>query len=194
MAFLLTTAGIIFLNNKYNNVFKMDFTPLAVADSLRARTADSLRIVDSLKLADSLHIADSLKKAHTPDSLLKQETIAPETKPETKPEAKNTAHNEKAAQPPKKAEVKSKPEKQIAKEETKTAPPSKAKSGTDYNEWVKNTAELYELMDAKKAAKIIQKYSDNEARDILYAMKKKKAAEIISELSPEVVTRYMRKN
>jgi flagellar motility protein MotE (MotC chaperone) len=46
-------------------------------------------------------------------------------------------------------------------------------------------------MDTKKAAKIIEGYTDNIAREILFSMKKKKAAEIISELKPEAATRIM---
>jgi flagellar motility protein MotE (MotC chaperone) len=47
-------------------------------------------------------------------------------------------------------------------------------------------------MDAKKAAKIILTYSDNIAKDIVYSMKKKKAAEILAQLNPETVNRITR--
>jgi len=65
------------------------------------------------------------------------------------------------------------------------------KKDSTYNSWMKNSIKLYESMDTKKAAKIIQGYSDNIAREILFSMKKKKAAEIISELKPEAATRIM---
>ncbi|MDQ7817308.1 MAG: hypothetical protein RDU14_09835 [Melioribacteraceae bacterium] len=54
-----------------------------------------------------------------------------------------------------------------------------------YNKWVKSSVKLYEAMDSKKAAKIIQGYNDNIARDIIYSMKKKKAAEIMAEFKPD---------
>jgi flagellar motility protein MotE (MotC chaperone) len=44
-------------------------------------------------------------------------------------------------------------------------------------------------MDPKDAAKVIQKYSDNEARELIYKMKKNKAAAILSNLNPDFVNR-----
>jgi len=61
-----------------------------------------------------------------------------------------------------------------------------------YKSWLKKTVALYEAMDSKKVAKIILTYSDNIAKDIVYAMKKKKAAEILSQLTPETVNRITR--
>lgn len=61
-----------------------------------------------------------------------------------------------------------------------------------YNTWLKSTVKMYEAMDSKKAAKIIQKYSDNVARDIIYTMNRKKAAQIMSELNPETVIKLTR--
>ena len=153
----------------------MDFSPPGLNDSLKAK-ADSLR-ADSLK-------ADSLKIAHKNDTTLSAK------------EGQGGANNSKISFPEvKKEQIAEKPaEKPAAKEEPKQVSASKAKAEAEYNDWVKNTAGLYDLMDSKKAAKIIQKLSDNEARDILYAMKKKKAAEILAELSPEVATRFTRKN
>ena len=66
------------------------------------------------------------------------------------------------------------------------------KSDSTYRIWTKKTAALYGAMDSQKAAKIIQNYSDNVARDILYSMKKKKAAEILAYLNPETANRMTR--
>lgn len=60
-----------------------------------------------------------------------------------------------------------------------------------YQKWVKDSVKLYESMDTKKAAKIIEGFSDNIARDIIFSMKKKKAAEIIAEFRPEVANRII---
>jgi len=68
----------------------------------------------------------------------------------------------------------------------------KAKNDSTYRIWTKKTAALYEAMDSPKAAKIIQKYSDSVARDILYSMKKKKAAEVLANLNPETANRMTR--
>lgn len=58
-----------------------------------------------------------------------------------------------------------------------------------YTTWLKSTVKMYEAMNAKQAAKYIQKFSDSEARDLIYAMKKKKAAEVLANLDEETVTK-----
>jgi flagellar motility protein MotE (MotC chaperone) len=60
----------------------------------------------------------------------------------------------------------------------------------EYERWKSKTVKLYEKMDAEQVAKVIQEFSDNKARDIIYSMKKKKAAEVLSYLTPELVYRY----
>lgn len=97
-------------------------------------------------------------------------------------------------------EVKKNPkqEKEL-KKETKEVPKTETtvaqvvetvKRDSAYFAWKKQTASLYEMMEPKKAAKIIQNFSDNVARDILYSMKKKKAAEILAQLNPETANRF----
>ena len=66
-----------------------------------------------------------------------------------------------------------------------------AKRDSLHKAWVKNTAKLYESMDTRKAAKIIQGYSDNIVRDLLLTMKRKKAAEILAEFKLETATRII---
>lgn len=67
----------------------------------------------------------------------------------------------------------------------------KAVKDSVYKKWVKDSVKLYEAMDTKKAAKIIQGYSDNIARDIIFSMKKKKAAEIMAEFKPDIANRII---
>ena len=62
----------------------------------------------------------------------------------------------------------------------------------EYSEWLKKVTAIYESLEPGKAAKIIQTYSDNVARDILYNMRKKNAAKIVAELSPETTNRIFR--
>jgi flagellar motility protein MotE (MotC chaperone) len=68
----------------------------------------------------------------------------------------------------------------------------KTESDEEYKKWVKETSKFYESMESAKAAKIILNYSDNIAKDILYSMKKKKAAEILAEINPEIAKRITR--
>lgn len=69
----------------------------------------------------------------------------------------------------------------------------RTQTDTIYTKWVKDTAKLYESMDPQKAAKIITQYSPEIARDIIYKMNKKKAAQVLSNLDPKtanMITRY----
>jgi flagellar motility protein MotE (MotC chaperone) len=92
--------------------------------------------------------------------------------------------------------------KNITKPEVKTTSIDKnlakiaemAKKDSIYQDWLKQTIKLYENMDTKKVAKIIQGYSDNIARDLILKMKKKKAAEILAEFKPEYVVRIISQN
>lgn len=56
-----------------------------------------------------------------------------------------------------------------------------------FTEWRKNTVKMFEAMDSKKAAVVLASYSDEMARELLYSMKKKKAAEILSLMNSEKV-------
>jgi flagellar motility protein MotE (MotC chaperone) len=64
---------------------------------------------------------------------------------------------------------------------------SKVESGSDsaHLAWKKNTVKMFEAMDSKKAALIIVGYEDELARELIYGMKKKKAAEILSLIKSE---------
>ena len=64
-------------------------------------------------------------------------------------------------------------------------------SDSSYTAWTQRTAKVYEAMDPQRAAKIISNYSDNVARDLIYSMRQKKAAAILSELNPETANRIM---
>jgi flagellar motility protein MotE (MotC chaperone) len=173
--FAVVSAGMIYFNSIYKNIFAFDFTPraqenelakknLAKADSLKT---DSLK-VDSLKTnVDSTQVKENVSTAKT--DLVSNQKL--ETKEQKKEEV--------AVQTPFRVPVDDK---------------IKAKKDSIYNEWVKQTVKLYESMDSKKAAKVIVNYSDNIARDILLKMKKKKAAEILAELKPDVVTRIISVN
>lgn len=178
--FAVVSAGMIYFNSIYKNIFAFDFTPRTAENELSKHNTAK---VDSLK-TDSL-IADSLKAIA--DSTKPSENLAIQQS-----QIKNTIQTEKSNQI----------SKEQNKEEVTVQTPfrvpvddkTKAKKDSIYNEWVKQTVKLYESMDSKKAAKVIVNYSDNIARDILLKMKKKKAAEILAELKPDVVTRIISVN
>ncbi len=183
-AFVITTMAIMYFNGLYNNIFAFDFSapkpqvhqPKTLKDteapiSLTTRdntekiaqpTADTA----SVKVNIEQPVSEKSQLSTLTDSI-KSITAAPEIK---------IAEN--------KIEEKKPEERPVVKE--------KVTQTKEYLQWTKKTAGLYEAMDAKRAAKIIQNYSDNVARDIIYAMKKKKAAEILSILSPEIAQRITR--
>lgn len=185
LLFAIVSAGMIYFNSKYKNIFAFDFSPrinkeqlkkdLAKADTLKTNTlkTDSLK-TNSLKVDSLKTEKDTLKT----NELKNNEKIVASTEIKNKsiPQVTNTALT---------TEV---PFRLPASDKTK------AKKDSIYKEWVKQTVKIYESMDSKKAAKVIINYSDNIARDILLKMKKKKAAEILAELKPEVVSRIISVN
>ena len=179
IVFLLTTGGVVFLNSIFKNIFKYDFSIATVSDTTQIKdstkimnaaltggNSDSLKALNPNKVQDSLHAANS-KDSTSADSLKHIQTVL-------KP-ADYLASNGKAPDSV-----------QIATNTVRMKPDS------SYIIWMKQTAKMYESMDPKKAAKIIQSYSDNIARDIIYSMKQKKAAEILSELNPDTANRITR--
>lgn len=169
-AFILVTIGLIYLNNKYTNIFHFDFSPIISNDSLAV-----LQRIDSLKkiYGENYLTADTSKKqANTP-------VEAPiEVKQETPKEIPITlAENEKNTKP-------------VEKKENK----SPAQPDQEYLKWKEETVKILEQLDPKKAAKLISTYSDNIGRDLIYSMNKKKAAKIISELDTDKATKLLRAN
>jgi flagellar motility protein MotE (MotC chaperone) len=65
-------------------------------------------------------------------------------------------------------------------------------NNSEYKDWIQKVTRIYSAMEPRKSAKIIQTYSDNVARDILYNMNKKTAAKVVSEFSPETANRIFR--
>lgn len=155
-AFILVTSGMFIVNEKYNNIFRLDFS---------ARVDSSLVKKDSLKIADSLAKIrqDSLLKAQKTDSLKSNE------KTETAEALKNEHNNSQMAEKP-------------------TAKKDKF-ADSAYVNWRKQTLKLYESLDSKQVAKVIVNHPEDVARDLIYNMKKKKAGEVLSLLSPDMVTK-----
>lgn len=182
-AFIIVTLLMIYAASNYRNVFDFDFTP--VDNNVIAKAANTAPVplrndkaLEKLRreLIDSLH---AFKEYSTYDTLsfrLKDTSII-DTLRKLLRELKNLK-NEKS-------------KKELVLQNKEALNLKSAKQDSAYKVWIKNTVKLYEAMDSKKAAKIIQNYSDNIARDIIFSMKKKKAAEIIAELKPEVANRII---
>lgn len=212
-AFVVVTVILIFMNSKFNNIFKFDFSaPHAISinknDSSKVKKDSSAAKQDEGTAAD-INLpgvsTEEIKKPEENKDSVKKEIANVETNSvneKVKKELENKKNSEKKIEPKNtKVDVKTNKEVKVAQvqkppvknvtsnKSTNTNKNTSAKIDSSYIKWTKNTAAIYETMDAKKAAKIIENYSDNIARDIIYAMKKKKAAEILAELSPQVASK-----
>lgn len=178
IAFIIVTLIMIYAASAYRNIFAFDFTPVEKSVEIaRPQLTIDNRSLAKLKkeLIDSLH---SIKEKAAYDTVtvhLRDTTIVDSLRYLLSEIRKLKSAKEEKVVPLTKTTIKN----------------ESTKRDSAYKVWIKNTVKLYEAMDTKKAAKIIQSYSDNIARDIIFSMKKKKAAEIIAELKPEVANRII---
>lgn len=186
--FLLTTGTIVRLNNMYRDIFKFDFTPIKpqVNDILLNDTSkvSFAEIKNYLFGNFKQDVIDSLRAYLPPTSndtvysgFVNDSSLIDSVK------SLKVALQDINAKISEDSKIYSK---------TEFTQNQAAKSDSSYLAWIKQTAKLYESMDAQKAAKIIQSYSDNVARDIIYSMRQKKAAEVLSDLDPETANRITR--
>ncbi|HEX2869562.1 MAG TPA: hypothetical protein VHO03_21135 [Ignavibacteriales bacterium] len=195
MAFVLTTGGVMLLNQKYENIFKLDFSPRKTALGnafAQGETATGITANDSAKA-----LIDTTKLKEEWENKIKQQVLdsLSKAKDHEKTEALIAERN-------RQLDSLNKIKDQIAQYEvklkSKTAELKSAAQNADaakdsaYAKWKKEIVKTYEAMDSKMVAKIIQKLNDNLARDILFSIKKKKRAEIISQFSPETAVRLTR--
>ncbi|BDQ02857.1 hypothetical protein [Ignavibacterium sp.] len=197
-AFIVVTGVIIYLNGQFNNIFQFDFTPRnqtvnQMKDSTQSSKENDITSAD-LKVEtknDSLTIPETQTDSVLSVNLNEQKVIS-ETNVES--DIKNISKKELEKQ------IEKKPEADLNKIEPKFASNEniqnndvrQQKRDSSYSNWLKNVSKLLEQMEPSKASKIIQNYSDNVARDIIYTMNKKSAAKIVSELSPEIAQRIIR--
>lgn len=192
-AFVVVTGLLIYLNSSFENIFQFNFAPKSLVQSSDSTRTDSLNVLpseepisesDSTLAHDSILLSslggvetiDSLKIDKTDSIKVKQQTEVPDNKKgNEKVDPKNTKTDLKINQPQIDEPIK-----------------QNIVQGKEYTEWVQKVTSIYAAMEPKKAAKIIQTYSDNVARDILYNMNKKTAAKVVSELSPETANRIFR--
>jgi 4-amino-4-deoxy-L-arabinose transferase-like glycosyltransferase len=191
-AFVIVTGLLIYLNSSYENIFELNFAPKSL-----------VQLSDSTK-TDSLNVSENSEPIIEPDSTIVQDSIllsslgGIESNDSVKIietdsiNIKNHQDN---------LTKKGNEELDIKNSKTDLAsiPPLNYKpvtqnivQGKEYTEWVQKVTSIYSVMEPRKAAKIIQTYSDNVARDILYNMNKKTAAKVVSEFSPETANRIFR--
>ena len=184
LAFALVTGALFFLNSQYKNIFAFDFTPETHQPAKKDKKPADIAKVDPLKTDSTAVVKDSLAVA--PDSTIK-------TQPVAKPVEEKAKTIIAEAKPTQKKQVE-----QVPVTEDPMVPKTNFKQTASkdsiYKNWVRETVKLYEAMDSKKVAKVILGYSDNIARDLILRMRKKKAAEVLSEFKPEVVTRLISVN
>lgn len=177
VTFLLVTAVIAFANGMFRNIFKFDLrapigqtvlhSGMNMEDIYKLKEKIELTIRDSYE--DSL-AAIKLKNTLDTSGLMLDESILDSI--DILRANLKKMESQKAQQILEKNALKE----ELTKKE-------------EYEDWVKRTSSLYEAMEPERVAKIITKYSDNVARDLLYRMKKKKTVEILASLNPETVIR-----
>ena len=159
IAFVGTTAVIYTLNNQYKNIFAFDFSQPST--ELNENVALNDTKIDSLQVADTLISQNN------------------EINYDTLYENLNKANLELS----KIKEELLKRDKEITLLKEKI----KDKNDAEYDKWLKSTIKLYEEMQPGRAAKLIATLPEDNARDIIYSIKTKKAAEILSSLDTEIV-------
>lgn len=184
IAFLFVTVSIILLNERYTNIFEFDFSvtdkkPVIVkktktditqdlktyiTDELKGELLDSIYAIGGKPRVDTVY-ADVRKDPVFADSIKKINTKIQIIEQELI--SKNTEIQDLKAL-------------------------KKANRDSAYVKWKADMVKIYESMDSKAAARIIQNLEENLAKDILFSMKKKKAAEIIMKLNPETASRLTR--
>jgi hypothetical protein len=191
-AFVVVTGLLIYLNSSYENIFQFNFAPKSLTQLSDSTKTDSLNVSedaalttepdstiarDSILLSslDGIEMNDSAKYNKTDSISVKNKSENPTQKGNEKLDIKNPKTDVTSIPPPNDKPV-----------------TQNIVQGKEYTEWITKVTSIYAAMEPKKAAKIIQTYSDNVARDILYNMNKKTAAKVVSELSPETANRIFR--
>ena len=200
-AFVIVSGLIIYLNSTCENIFQLNFASKSLVQLSDSTKTDSLKVVENseeisqpdssmvqdsvlLSSAGSVEANDTVHTDKNDNKIVKTQSENSNPKKENEITVSNnqkpniTANKEPIIEPGIKNEIQVKEQ---DKEQVK-----------DYTLWVKKITSIFSSMEPKKAAKIIQTYSDNVARDILYNMNKKTAAKVVSEFSPETANRIFR--
>ncbi len=200
--FVIVSGLIIYLNSTCENIFQLNFAPRSLV-----QISDSTK-TDSIK-TDSLKVVENSEEISQPDSSMIQDSVllssfggveGNDTIKTNKNDNKNVEKHSENSNPKKENEINdtnnqktniAAVQEPIINPEIKNEIQDKVQE-KEYTVWVKKITSIYSSMEPRKAAKIIQTYSDNVARDILYNMNKKTAAKVVSEFSPETANRIFR--
>ena len=196
--FVIVTGMLIYFNSSYENIFQFNFSPKSIAQLSDSTKTDSTK-TDSLNVSENNELTALSDSTVVQDSILLSSLGGVEANDSTK---KDINVNKIVENKPENIDQKkgneisdSKNSKTNVNENQQTnIQPVKQNiaQGKEYTEWVQKVSSIYSALEPKKAAKIIQTYSDNVARDILYNMSKKTAAKVVSEFSPETANRIFR--
>jgi flagellar motility protein MotE (MotC chaperone) len=201
--FVVVTGLIIFLNSTYENIFQFNFAPKSFVNLSDSTKTDSTQI-DSLNIAENQKPLIQIDSTNSQDSILLSSLAPVETKDSvvTNMVVNKPVKNEPDKNKSDKIDIKQAvnlPESKSQKTDLTQSLPqnnlqekNKNPSRKEYDDWLKKISGIYSSMEPKKAAKIIQTYSDNIARDILYNMNKKTAAKVVSEFNPETANKIFR--
>lgn len=163
-AFVLTSYAIYSLNEKFANIFELDFrdaAQVAVADSIAALDEEDLVESDSTEVDNSIVELNKELEENFADAQQKLDNTQREL---------------------------DKKEKEIEELRNKL----QDTKNNQHEEWLSSTVKLYEAMETRKAGELLRTMPETEARELLYNMKKKKAADILSNLDTETVKRLTR--
>jgi flagellar motility protein MotE (MotC chaperone) len=193
--FVIITGLLIYLNSSYENIFQFNFARKSAIQLPDSTKTDSLKVVENKEpfpKSDSTTVKDSvllstLGEVGTIDTTKVDQTGNLEVKnPEEKVNLKKENEKENTTAQNPKTDLTSNQQPNIEPNNKNVI------QGKEYTDWIQKVTSIYSAMEPKKAAKIIQTYSDNVARDILYNMSKKTAAKVVSEFSPETANRIFR--
>lgn len=184
VAFLAVTGLLIIANERFQNIFKFDFSPVKAVAS--ADTSAQIKFTENKVLPDTINRGRDTLSIIPKDTsnIQKPKVESPAIIAENKQISVNSNNTNQAVQT-----VQNMPEEKIKPLETDVTPKT---PDSTYNKWKKATVRIYEAMDARKVAQVLTSLSDSEARELIYSMKKKKAAEILSNLNAESVKRLTR--
>ncbi|MDP4192270.1 MAG: hypothetical protein Q8858_11935 [Bacteroidota bacterium] len=184
----------MFLNNKYENIFKFNFAPASQNRSILLQTKkdDSKQSDNSQQPSDNNGNENKniLSKGANADAANKDSKAANNSSAVLNPNSSASGK-----QSPDNGKQSSAAKNNDSKNSNNNAAFEKKKMEPAYIKWKKDMVKTYDKMDPKSVAKILIKMNDNYARDILFSFKDKKRAEIIETiltLSPEAATRLTR--
>lgn len=188
-AFVIVTGLLIYLNSSYENIFQFNFGPKKAA-----QLKDSTFAVPNKSVEEEIHKDSSIVK----DSVLLSGIGELESNDSVNVVLNTDSRNILSQYPNETKTVKKDKEQNISVTEPlpqlneNTQLNKDFSNNSEYKDWIQKVTRIYSAMEPRKSAKIIQTYSDNVARDILYNMNKKTAAKVVSEFSPETANRIFR--